>query len=49
VETQQLSGSQLDKNTGKVVWTLKLAPQDDKKLELKYQVKYPKDQSVIVE
>lgn len=49
VETQQLSGGQLDQTTGKISWTLKLEPQDDKKLELKYQVKYPKNQSVIVE
>ena len=49
VEAQQLSGGQLDQTSGKISWTLKLEPQDDKKLELKYQVKYPKNQSVIVE
>ena len=49
VETEQLSAGQLDKSTGEITWNLKLEPQDDKKLEVKYQVKYPKDQSVIVE
>jgi hypothetical protein len=49
VENQQLSGGNLDASTGKVAWNLKLSPQNDKKLELKYQVKYPKDQPVTIE
>ncbi len=49
VETQELSGGQLDKLTGKVIWSFALKVQDDKKLELKYQVKYPKNQSVIIQ
>ena len=49
VEDQELSHGMLDANTGKVSWNLKLNPQDDKKLELKYQVKYPKNQSIIVQ
>jgi hypothetical protein len=49
VETQELSGGQLDKTTGKVIWSLPLKAQDDKKIELKYQVKYPKNQSVIIQ
>ncbi|HWD87708.1 MAG TPA: mucoidy inhibitor MuiA family protein [Mucilaginibacter sp.] len=49
VETQELSGGQFEKNTGKVSWSFTLNPQDDKKVELKYQVKYPKNQSVIVQ
>lgn len=49
VETQEISGGQLDKNTGKVSWSFLLKPQDEKKVELKYQVKYPKNQSVIVQ
>jgi hypothetical protein len=49
VETQELSGGQFEKNTGKVSWSFALNPQDDKKVELKYQVKYPKNQSVIVQ
>jgi hypothetical protein len=49
VETQELSGGKLDPTTGKVSWNLKLNPSDDKKIELKYQVKYPKNQTVIVQ
>jgi hypothetical protein len=49
VETQELSGGQMDKNTGKVSWSFSLKPEDDKKVELRYQVKYPKNQSVIVQ
>jgi len=49
VEKQQLSAGIPDELTGKVAWNLVLKPQDDKKLELKYQVKYPKNQQVIVE
>ncbi len=49
VDTQELSGGQLDKLTGKVVWNFALKAQDNKKVELKYQVKYPKNQTVIVQ
>lgn len=49
VEIQELSGAQLDKLTGKVTWKMPLKPGDDKKLELKYLVKYPKNQSVIIQ
>jgi hypothetical protein len=48
VETQELSGGQLDKETGKIEWSFSLKPQNDKKIELKYLVKYPKNQSLIV-
>ena len=49
VEIQDLSGAQLDKLTGKVTWKMALKPGDDKKVELKYLVKYPKNQSVIIQ
>ena len=49
VETQQISGGKLDPLTGKVSWTLNLSPQTEKKLNLKYQVRYPKNQTVIVQ
>ncbi len=49
VESQELSGGQLDKSSGKVSWIFALKPSDDKKIELKYQVKYPKNQNVIVQ
>lgn len=49
VEIQELSGAQLDKQTGKVNWKMVLKTGDDKKIELKYLVKYPKNQSVIIQ
>lgn len=49
VEKQELSGGKVNDDSGKVQWVLKLAPADDKKLELRYQVKYPKNQQVIVQ
>ena len=49
VETQELSGGKMDKETGKVAWSLVVNPGDEKKYQLKYQVKYPKNQSVIVQ
>ncbi|WPU95926.1 mucoidy inhibitor MuiA family protein [Mucilaginibacter sabulilitoris] len=49
VDTQEISGAKLDVLTGKVSWNLLLNSQDDKKVLLKYMVKYPKNQSVIVQ
>ena len=49
VDTQEIIGGQIDKFTGKVSWNLNLKPQDEKQLHLKYQVKYPKNQLVIVQ
>jgi len=44
-----LSGGQLDKKTGAVKWQLELNPDESKKLELKYQVKYPKDRNLLID
>jgi len=49
VEVQETSGVKPDALTGKVVWNFLLNSQDEKKVQLKYLVKYPKIQSVIVE
>ncbi len=49
VEVLSTSGGKLDPVTGKISWNLLLSSQNDKKLELKYQVKLPKTQPVIVE
>lgn len=48
VDTQELSGGQLDKTTGKIQWSFALKPLSDKKIELKYQVKYPKNQFLVI-
>ncbi len=49
VETQETSGARADAVTGKVSWNVFLNSQAEKKFELKYQVRYPKNQSVIVQ
>ena len=49
VELLELSGVKPDLNTGKVSWNFLLNSQDDKKVALKYLVKYPKNQTVIVQ
>ncbi|MFI5139701.1 MAG: mucoidy inhibitor MuiA family protein [Sphingobacteriales bacterium] len=49
VEVQETTGVKPDALTGKVSWNFLLNSQDDKKVQLKYQVKYPKNQTVIVQ
>lgn len=49
VEPQEISGAKLDKETGKLSYSLAVSPQEEKKLRIKYQVKYPKNQGVIVD
>ncbi len=49
VDIQNTSGAKPDDATGKLSWNFLLNSQDDKKVQLKYMVKYPKDQSVIVQ
>ena len=49
VTPQELSGGQLDKLNGQVVWKLKLAPGEVKKLSLGYQVKYDKYRRLTIE
>jgi len=48
IETQELSGGELDKDTGKIKWNLSLKPANNKKIELKYLVKYPKNQFLVI-
>lgn len=49
VDTQETSGAEMNKATGKLSWTFTLEPQGVKQLRVKYSVKYPKNQSVIVQ
>jgi hypothetical protein len=49
VEITEISSGIMDKSTGKVSWNLTLNSQAEKKFDLKYQVKYPKNQQVIVQ
>ena len=49
VEVQELTGGKHVAANGKVSWNFLLNSQDDKKVQLKYMVKYPKNQTVIVQ
>jgi len=42
VDTDELSGGQLNATTGKVTWQVDIAPGETKKIRLVYTVKYPK-------
>ena len=44
-----LSGGVLDDQTGKITWNLDLKSQEQKDLKFQYEVKYPKNQRVILE
>jgi len=43
VKTDDISGAHLDATTGKLRWTLRLSPKEDRKLALKYRISCPKD------
>ena len=49
VDAAELSGGKLNSETGTVKWDLELKPQEKKEIVLTYTVKYPKNQSVILE
>lgn len=49
VERQEISKAKLDETSGKLTWQLVLQPNEQKKLDLKYQVKYPKNRPINIE
>lgn len=49
VTVEELSGGQRDKDTGIVTWKLDLNPNEKRELLLQYKVKYPKNESLVVE
>ncbi|MNJ97569.1 hypothetical protein D3C87_153200 [compost metagenome] len=49
VEKQELSKAKLDETSGKLTWQFVLQPNEQKKIDLKYQVKYPKNRPVNIE
>lgn len=49
VERLEQSGAEIDDETGKLLWRFALPPAQNKKLTVKYAVKYPKHQRVILE
>ena len=49
VEKQELSKAKLDETSGKLTWQFVLQPNEQKKIDLKYQVKYPKNRPINIE
>lgn len=49
VETPDLSGGKLNAETGAVTWDLDLKPGETKEIILTYSVRYPRNQTVILE
>lgn len=48
IEMLESSGGVVEEGTGKVSWNIKLKPGETKKLVIKYSVKFPKEQNIIV-
>ena len=49
VTTEELSGGQLDKSTGIIVWQLQLQPNEQRDFIVQYRVKYPKNRKLTIE
>jgi hypothetical protein len=49
VQEREAPEAQVDKETGIAAWNLTLAPAQEKKLQLRYEVKYPKEKRVVLE
>ena len=49
VQDVEAKDAQLNKETGIVGWLVELKPGEERKLNLKYSVKYPKDRKVIID
>jgi hypothetical protein len=46
---REFTGGQLNDKTGEVKWELNLTPQQQTKLTLGYEVKYPRREKVVLE
>lgn len=49
VNTEEISGAELNKDSGEVKWRLNLPPAGKQEVDLRYKVKYPKDRNLNVE
>jgi uncharacterized protein (TIGR02231 family) len=49
VERNEVSGGKVNNNTGIVTWEFDLKPSESRKVKIAYTVKYPKDQTIILE
>jgi hypothetical protein len=49
LDIKDLSGGKRDEETGEIKWNLQLKPNASKEVELKYSLKYPKYQNIILD
>ena len=49
VTPEEISGGKLNKTTGEITWNLTIQPGEQKTLEMRYEVKYPKKERIILE
>ena len=49
IDRQEISNAKVDESSGKLTWKLMLKPNEQQKLHLKYQVKYPKSRTLNLE
>jgi len=49
VDVLNISGAKINSKTGEIKWGFSIAPNESKKFELNYSVKYPKNRSLIME
>lgn len=49
VDVPEISGASWNKDTGQLQWTFDLPPREQKELVFRYEVKYPKNEKVILE
>jgi uncharacterized protein (TIGR02231 family) len=49
VDNVKAPDASIDENTGIATWSISLAPGQEKKVQLTYSIKYPKDKKVLVD
>ncbi len=49
LDIKDLSGGKRNKETGEIKWMLRLKPKESKEVDMKYSLKYPKYQNIILE
>jgi hypothetical protein len=49
VSRQEASGGEVEEESGKITWRLKVNPASQRKLAIRYEVKYPKKERVLLE
>jgi len=49
LDVKDLSGGKRDEATGEIKWMLNIKPKDSKEVDLRYTLKYPKNQNIILD